>query len=130
MIEDDGDSALLVWNVTGSSVVTEGGDPAEYTVSYTGATLAPGQTMTISVATNVGFDPTLNDAESGTDYTALGTVLTFTGGLSGAGSSYDVVTVNTTAPIAMQCVACNGLWNAFAAIPIAGTVTNITGTVG
>jgi hypothetical protein len=40
-----------------------------------------------------------------------------------------VVTVNATAPIGMQCVACIGLWNAFAAIPIAGTVTNITGTV-
>jgi hypothetical protein len=56
-------------------------------------------------------------------------VLTFTGGLSGAGTSYDVVTVNSTAPIAMQAMACNGLWTSFTAVPIAGTVTNITGTV-
>ncbi len=55
--------------------------------------------------------------------------LTFTGGLSGAGGSYDVITVNATAPIASKFVACNGLWVAYAQVPIAGTVTNITGTV-
>lgn len=56
-------------------------------------------------------------------------VLTFTGGLSGAGSSYDVITVNATAPIAVQAVACNAVWVALAAIPVAGTVTNVTGTL-
>jgi hypothetical protein len=55
--------------------------------------------------------------------------LTFTGGLSGAGTGYDVVTTNATAPIAVQAVAANGLWNSFVATPMAGTVTNITGTV-
>ncbi len=55
--------------------------------------------------------------------------LTFTGGLSGAGTSYDVVTTNATAPIALTAIACNGLWNSFVATPLAGTVTNITGTV-
>ena len=55
--------------------------------------------------------------------------LTFTGGLSGAGTSYDVVTTNSTAPIAITAIACNGLWNSFVATPMAGTVTNITGTV-
>jgi hypothetical protein len=55
--------------------------------------------------------------------------LTFTGGLSGAGTSYDVVTTNSTAPIALTAIACNGLWNSFVATPMAGTVTNITGTV-
>lgn len=57
-------------------------------------------------------------------------VLTFTGGLSGAGSSYDVVTVNATAPVAFEAIACNGLWNAIVNVPLAGTVTNITATVG
>ncbi len=57
-------------------------------------------------------------------------VLTFTGGLSGAGSSYDVVTVNASAPVAITAIACNGLWNSFVATPMAGTVTNITATVG
>jgi hypothetical protein len=55
--------------------------------------------------------------------------LTFTGGLSGAGTSYDVITTNSTAPIAFTAIACNGLWNSFVATPMAGTVTNITGTV-
>ena len=41
--------------------------------------------------------------------------LTFTGGLSGAGSSYDGVTTNSTAPIALTAIACNGLWNSFVA---------------
>jgi hypothetical protein len=55
--------------------------------------------------------------------------LTFTGGLSGAGSNYDAITVNATAPIAVDAIACNSLWNAFSAIPIAGTVTNVTGSI-
>lgn len=54
----------------------------------------------------------------------------FTGGLSGAGTSYDVITVNSTAPIACVALACNGLWMSLIATPMAGTVTNITGTIG
>ncbi|MEX0807473.1 MAG: Calx-beta domain-containing protein, partial [Dongiaceae bacterium] len=83
IIDDDDDStvfSLLIWNVTGSSVVTEGEAPGQYTVSYAGASLAPGQTLTISVATGGGFDSSLNDAAAGSDYTSLGTVLTFVGG--------------------------------------------------
>ena len=55
--------------------------------------------------------------------------ITFTGGLSGAGTSYDVITVNATAPIVVMAMAINGLWNSMVATPMAGTVTNITGTV-
>jgi len=55
--------------------------------------------------------------------------LTFAGGISGAGSNYDVVTVNATAPIAFEVMACNGLWMSIVNVPLAGTVTNITGTV-
>lgn len=56
-------------------------------------------------------------------------LLTFTGGLSGAGSSYDVVTINATAPAALKCVACNGLWVAYFAPAMGGTVTNIIGSI-
>ena len=56
-------------------------------------------------------------------------VYTFTGGLSGAGSSYDLNTVNATAPTSFQVIACNSLWLPIAAVPLAGTVTNITGTI-
>lgn len=55
--------------------------------------------------------------------------ITFTGGLSGAGTSYDVITVNATKPIACRALACNGVWLSLIATPMAGTVTNITGTV-
>jgi hypothetical protein len=53
----------------------------------------------------------------------------FTGGLSGAGSSYDVITTNATAPIALFAIACNGLWLTLVTAAMTGTVTNITGGV-
>lgn len=57
-------------------------------------------------------------------------VITFTGGLSGAGTSYDVITVNATAPVVLgPFMAVNGLWQAPVAVPMAGTVTNVTATV-
>lgn len=56
--------------------------------------------------------------------------VTFAGGLSGAGSSYDVITVNATAPVLLgPFMAVNGLWQAAVAVPMAGTVTNVTATV-
>lgn len=56
--------------------------------------------------------------------------VTFTGGLSGAGSSYDVLTVNATAPVVLgPFMAVNQLWQACVAIPAAGTVTNVTATL-
>lgn len=55
--------------------------------------------------------------------------VTFASGLSGAGSSYDVVTFNGTGPVAIEAMACNALWNALVNVPLAGTVTNITATV-
>ena len=53
----------------------------------------------------------------------------FTGGLSGAGANYDVITVNATAPIAVEAIACNGLWIAVCSPAMTGTVTNIVGGV-
>lgn len=55
--------------------------------------------------------------------------VTFTGGLGGAGTSYDVITANGTGPIAVEAIAANGLWMPIVNVPMAGTVTNITGTV-
>jgi hypothetical protein len=97
LAEDEGvDLSLLNWSIEGSSVLTEGGAPGIYTVSYTGVTLAPGQTVTISVATGGGFDgDTANDALAGSDYTALGTVLTFTGG-GATGQTVAVSTIDDT----------------------------------
>jgi len=56
--------------------------------------------------------------------------ITFAGGLSGAGSSYDVVTVNSGAPVVLgPILAINSLWQMAVAVPLAGTVTNLTATV-
>lgn len=56
--------------------------------------------------------------------------LTFAGGLSGAGASYDVVTINATAPVLIgPIMAINSLWQLAVATPLAGTVTNLTATV-
>lgn len=55
--------------------------------------------------------------------------LTFTGGLSAAGSSYDVITVNATAPAAFKFVASFGAWQAYCQPPMGGTVTNIIGSI-
>jgi hypothetical protein len=57
--------------------------------------------------------------------------VTFTGGLSGAGTSYDVLTINASAPVTLgPFMAVNGLWQGCVAVPMAGTVSNITATVG
>ena len=56
--------------------------------------------------------------------------VTFASGLSGAGSSYDVVTINATAPVLLgPFMAVNSLWQCAVAVPMAGTVTNLTATV-
>lgn len=56
-------------------------------------------------------------------------LLTFTGGLSGAGSNYDVITVNATAPAAFRFIACNSLWMAICGPAVSGTTTNIAGAI-
>jgi hypothetical protein len=55
--------------------------------------------------------------------------LTFTGGLSGASTSYDVITVNATAPAAFEFIAANGLWMILCGPALGGTVTNIIGSI-
>ena len=74
----DEDASLLAWSISGPTSVDEG-DAGTYTVGYTGATLAPGQQATVTVATASGA-LSWPDASAGSDYTALSTVLTFTGG--------------------------------------------------
>lgn len=56
-------------------------------------------------------------------------LLTFTGGLSGAGGSYDVITINATAPAAFGFIACNKLWMAICGPAVSGTTTNIAGAI-
>lgn len=55
--------------------------------------------------------------------------LTFTGGLSDAGSSYDVITMNGTKRVAHKFVAVNATWVAYCQPGMAGTLTNIVSTL-
>jgi hypothetical protein len=52
-------------------------------------------------------------------------VVTFTGGIGGEGSSYDVVTFNASGPVAIEVVACNAVWLAITQPAWTGTVTNV-----
>ena len=83
----------LEFSVT-DATVTEG-QVAVFTVSYTGDTLAPGQTATVHVATGPGFTATFPDATSGSDYTPVGFDLTFTGGQPTA-QTVGVTTIDDT----------------------------------
>lgn len=55
--------------------------------------------------------------------------VTFTGGLSGAGTSYDVWTSNATAPSGVEAFAANSLWISPTRPGMGGTLTNIIGTL-
>jgi hypothetical protein len=52
-------------------------------------------------------------------------VITFTGGLSGAGAGYTTLTNNASAPTAIKVIAINGAWVNFVAGPMSGTATKI-----
>lgn len=54
-------------------------------------------------------------------------ILTFTGGLSGAGVDVDLLTVNATAPASFEFVAVDGLWHLIACP--SGTLTKIQGVL-
>jgi hypothetical protein len=77
-----------VWSINGDSFVSEGGS-ATYTVSYSGETLALGETMTIDVQTQPG------STADGSDFGGVTTTLTFTGGGS-TSATVEVSTVGDT----------------------------------
>ncbi len=56
--------------------------------------------------------------------------ITFAGGLSGASTSYDVLTVNATAPVLIgPIMAVNSLWQCGIAVAMAGNAATITATL-
>jgi hypothetical protein len=57
-------------------------------------------------------------------------LLTFTGGVCGAGASYDVITINATAPASFEFVAVDSLWHSVCGAAISGTTTAIAGAIG
>ena len=112
-------------------------------VSYTGTTAAtcalptPGEDLVVVMngsAINTLTVPVPTKDLDGCTITFVNSagaahILTFTGGLGGAGSSYDVVTLNATGTCAMQVIACNEVWCPIFAPPMGGTVTNIIGSI-
>jgi Ca2+-binding RTX toxin-like protein len=74
-----GDNDVAVFGLLGPTLINEIDGVAVYTVSYTGVTLAPGQTASVTVST---ADLTDGDANAGADddYQALSTILNFTSG--------------------------------------------------
>lgn len=109
-------------SVSATSTLALGSPGTDLTVDLNGTSVIA---LTIPVPTKDMDGDELNIMSNG----AAAHTLTFTGGLSGAGTSYDVITTNATAPAAYKFVACNGLWLAYCQPPMGGTVTNIIGSV-
>lgn len=70
----------------------------------------------------------------GTELTIVGNgvaahILTFTGGLSGAGSGYTLLTVNTSAPAGFKFIACNAVWVFCGGVISSGTTTKIAAVI-
>ena len=106
---------LLQWHIEGDTLVHEPvfgqkqegpirelliseGEHATYTVFYTGGVLAPGQSVTISVATGAGHHDNYPDATGGSDYGTVDEVLTFTGG----GATFQTLTVEIFGDTAIE----------------------------
>lgn len=83
-----------LWSIVGPASVAEG-ETATYTVSYTGFVLEEDATITIATAVSTGG---AIDALSGTDYTALSSVLTFTVG----GATTKTIAVSTIEDTALE----------------------------
>lgn len=104
-------------------------------VSYTGTTAQtcdlpkPGEDLVVimngSALNTLTVPVPTKDLDGATitfmDATAAAHVITFTGGLGGAGSSYDVITFNGTGANVLVVMACNELWRLASAVT--GTAT-------
>lgn len=114
--------ATLLQSITATSTLTLPPAGTDLRVVLNGTSVI---TLTVPVPTKDMDGTELSIVSNG----AAAHLLTFTGGLSGAGTSYDVITVNATAPAAFKFVACNGLWLAYCGPAMGGTVTNIIGSI-
>lgn len=112
----------LVSSVTATSSLSLSPAGSDHVVTLNGTSVI---TLTIPVPTKDKDGDRLTIMANG----AAAHILTFTGGLGGASTSYDVVTENGNAPVAFEAIACNEVWLPIVAVPLAGTVTNITATV-
>lgn len=112
----------LIQSITATSTLTLPPSGCDLRVILNGTSVI---TLTVPVPTKDMDGCLLTITQNG----AAAHATTFTGGLSGAGTSYDVLTTNATAPTSVQAIACNGLWNAICAPAMGGTVTNLIGSI-
>jgi hypothetical protein len=130
------------WGVTGGAMAPFGPQPRpRRTVSVTASgTLTPPNpgedllvilngtsviNLTIAVPTKDLEGCELTICSNG----AAAHTVTFTGGISGAGSAYDVLTFNSSAPVGIKAIAVNELWLTPIAPAMGGTVTNLIASV-
>lgn len=114
--------AVIVTSVSATSTLTLPLAGSDMRVVMNGTSVI---TLTIPVPTKDMDGTTIDFVGNG----VAAHLLTFTGGLSGAGGSYDIVTVNATAPVAFKVIAANGLWMTYCGPAITGTVTAITAAI-
>ncbi len=114
--------ATLVQSITATSTLTLPPAGTDLRLIMNGTSVI---TLTIPVPTKDMDGTTIDIVGNG----VAAHLLTFTGGLSGAGTSYDVVTVNATAPVAFKVIAANGVWCTYCGPAITGTVTAITAAI-
>ena len=112
----------LVTSITATSTLSHAPAGCDHTVILNGTSVI---TLTIPVPTADMDGDTLTILGNGT----AAHVLTFTSGLSLAGSSYDIVTLNASARAGMVVKAVNLGWVAPFAPAMGGTVTNLIGSI-
>jgi hypothetical protein len=112
----------MIVSVTSTGTLTLPPAGSDYRVIFNGTGAI---TLTIPVPTK-DLDGTMMLLVSNG---AAAHIPTFTGGLGGAGSSYDAITNNATGRFALLVVAANETWQIVQAPALTGTVTNITGGI-
>ena len=112
----------VITSVTATSTLTHAPAGSDHRVILNGTSVI---TLTIPVPTTDMDGDNLTIISNG----AAAHVPTFTGGLGGAGASYDAFTNNATGKFALTVFAANGTWQVPVGPAMTGTVTNITGGI-
>ncbi len=113
---------VVVTSVTATSSLTHAPAGSDHRVILNGTSVI---TLTVPIPTDDMDGDMLVVISNG----AAAHVTTYTGGLGGASTSYDVITNNATGQMALVAFAANGSWCIPQAPALTGTVTNITGGI-
>lgn len=110
---------VVITSITATGTLTHAPAGSDHRVILNGTDVI---TLTVPVPTVDMDGDQLTIISNG----AAAHVPTFTGGLGGAGASYDAVTNNATGKFALTVFAANATWQIPVAPAMTGTVTNIT----